>query len=148
MTVAIGDKSAFMALYQGYLQGVMQWSDLDQLLQLLKGQTDKKWYVYHVGEACPTTAVGAEKLTVFLTEIDLLLKKEHDEDYCGIVYVNDPQDPKLIKIYDPNNLGMVCGFSEKPPLPGWVLSVEKPEDLVLAFPPVASRKRWWKRIFS
>lgn len=141
-------KTPFMALYQGYLQGVMKWPDADALWQTLNEQKDKAWYVYHVGEPAPVQTLDTEQFAVFLAEIDVLLKKEHEEDYCGIVYVNDPKDPELVKIYDPNNLGVVCGFSENPPLPGWVLSLEPPEDLELAFPPVQSRKRWWKNLFN
>ncbi len=32
----------------------------------------------------------------------------------GIVYVDDPVAPSLIKIYDPNNLGSTCGSSADP----------------------------------
>lgn len=138
----------FMALYQGYLQGVMKWQDWDDFVEVLQGQSDKGWYLYHVGETPPEQPVTSEQFSTFVTEIDALLKKEHEEDYCGIVYTSDPKEPKLVKIYDPNNLGVVCGFSENPPLPGWVISLEKPDDLVLAFPPVQARKRWWKKIFS
>ena len=141
-------QSPFMTLYRGYLQGVMKWVDWDSFVKVLQQQKDKGWYVYHVGEEPPTETVSAEHFAKFITEIDALLKKEHDEDYCGIVYTSDPQEPQLVKIYDPNNLGVVCGFSENPPLPGWVISLEQPDDLVLAFPPVQSRKRWWKKIFS
>ncbi len=137
-----------MALYQGYLQGVMKWQDWDDFVQILESQKDNGWYVYHVGEEAPTTTATAEQFLVFVAKIDALLKKEHDEDYCGIVYTSDFKQPKLVKIYDPNNLGVVCGFSENPPLPGWVISLEKPDDLALAFTLVQSRKRWWKKIFS
>lgn len=144
----VEEQSQFMSLYRGRLQGAMQWSDLDDLWVVLKQQTDKQWYVYHVGEAPPTSTASKDQFELFLNEIDTLLHKEHEEDYCGIVYVNDPKDPALVKIYDPNNLGVVCGYSENPPLPGWVLSTVAPDNLELAFPPVQSRKRWWKKIFG
>lgn len=142
------NKTPFMTLYQGYLEGVLKWQDWDKFVQLLELQKDKGWYVYQVGDEVPTEAATAEQFSEFVTKIDALLKKEHDEDYCGIVYTSDIKEPQLVKIYDPNNLGVVCGFSKNPPLPGWVISLEKPDDLVLAFPPVQSRKRWWKKIFS
>ncbi len=141
-------KSAFMTLYQGFLQGVMKWDDWDALTGVLKTQKDKGWYVYHVGGDVPVEPATGEQFLLFLDEVDQLLKQEHDENYCGIVYVSDLQQPRLVKIYDPNNLGVVCGFSENPPLPGWVISLEKPDDLQQAFPPVKARQRWWKKIFS
>lgn len=141
-------QSQFMALYQGYLQGIMKWTDFDDLMRVLKDPHDKQWFVYHVGDDLPTQVTSQEQFELFINEIDVLFKKEHEEDYCGIVYANNPKDPQLVKFYDPNNLGVVCGFSDNPPLPGWVISTTKPEDLELAFPPVGARKRWWKRIFS
>jgi len=74
---------------------------------------------------------------------------DHGEDYCGIVYVDNKQQPSLIKIYDPNHLGSSCGSSgAPPPLPGWTISLEQPCDLQLAFAPPANRRRWWQNIFS
>ena len=137
-----------MSLYQGPLQGIMQWSDLDDLWQVLQQQSDKQWYVYHVGDDTPQSTASPEQFARFIKEMDALLHQEHEEQYCGIVYTNDPKDPALVKIYDPNNLGVVCGYSENPPLPGWVLSTVPPDNLELAFPPVQSRKRWWRKIFG
>jgi hypothetical protein len=62
----------------------------------------------------------------FIDEVDALLHHEHFEDYCGIVYTDSTKDPALIKIFDPDNFGVSCGFSNNPPLPGWVLSLIPP----------------------
>ncbi len=140
--------SAFLDKYRGFLAGVMQWDDLDALWQRIRGQTDSAWYVYAVGEAVPTSPASEQQLDQFMQSIDALLHKEHEHDYCGIVYVDDAETPSFVKIYDPHNLGVVCGYSENPPLPGWVMSQVAPEDLEQAFPPIASRKRWWQKIFG
>ncbi len=140
--------SAFLDKYRGFLAGVMKWDDLDALWQRIRDQDSGGWYLYHVGEPVPSTAATEDQLLQFIDSIDGLLREEHDEDYCGIVYVDDPARPSFIKIYDPNNLGVVCGYSENPPLPGWVMSRVPPEDLQVAFPPTGSRKRWWRKIFS
>ena len=139
--------SAFMDLYRGYLAGVMQWDDLSQLWQRIKLQSSG-WYVYAVGEKVPEQSAPAGQLEEFVDSIDTLLRREHDEDYCGIVYVDDTEQPQLVKIYDPNNLGVVCGFSDNPPLPGWILSRVVPDDLPSVFPPVESRRRWWRKLFK
>ena len=140
--------SDFLTKYRGFLAGVMKWDDLTALWQRIHDQQQNQWYIYAVGEAVPDAPASTDQLHRFIDSIDELLHKEHDEDYCGIVYVDDAQDPAFVKIYDPNNLGVVCGFSDNPPLPGWVMSLLPPQDLELAFPPPASRKRWWNRIFS
>lgn len=140
--------SDFLQKYRGFLGGVMKWDDLTDLWKIIRQQQSSDWYVYAVGEAVPETVASREQLLQFIDSMDELLRREHDESYCGIVYVDDPVNPDFVKIYDPNNLGVVCGFSDNPPLPGWVMSKTQPEDLELAFPPTASRKRWWKKIFS
>ena len=89
---------------------------------------------------------GADELARFIDEIDMLLRREHDHDYCGIVYADDPAAPAMVKIYDPNNLGVSCGYSDNPPLPGWVLSRLPPVDLEATRQP-AGRRRWWQRLF-
>jgi hypothetical protein len=79
--------------------------------------------------------------------VDTLLRQEHGEDYCGIVYADDLSQPRFIKIYDPNNLGVTCGYSDNPPLPGWILSKLRPCDLSAGIHLPGNRKRWWRRLF-
>ena len=140
--------SGFLDKYQGFLAGVMRWDDLDALWLRIREQSGHPWYVYAVGEAVPSSPASAQQLHQFMDSIDELLHKEHEHDYCGIVYVDDADNPSFVKIYDPHNLGVVCGFSDNPPLPGWVMSQLPPEDLPQAYPPTTSRKRWWQRIFN
>jgi hypothetical protein len=72
------------------------------------------------------------------------LRKEHHEDYCGIVYADDLDDPRLIKIYDPNHLGTSCGSSKNRILPGWIMSRMPPSDLDPPHFVPQNRKRWWQ----
>jgi hypothetical protein len=139
--------SPFLQKYRGYLGGIMQWTQLDELWDRVRAQGGD-WYIYAVGEEVPQTPATTLQLDAFIESIDALLRREHDEDYCGIVYADDPEKPTLVKIYDPNNLGVVCGYSDNPPLPGWVLSVSAPVDLPQAMVPSTSRKRWWQAIFN
>ena len=137
----------FIAAYQGKFSSMLRWPQLDELWQHVR-QSNQSWHIYAVGELPPSQPVSQQQLDTFLTEITILLTKEHQEDYCGIVYADDKTTPSFIKIYDPNNLGVVCGFSSNPPLPGWILSVLAPVDLNAALPQTGSRQRWWQRIFS
>lgn len=134
--------------FRGLFYGVTKWEALDQLWLNVRQQMDNNWFIYAVGHEPPQQTTAAEKVNTFVTEIDALLRKEHDEDYCGIVYVDNAENPSFIKIFDPNNLGVSCGFSDNPPLPGWVMSKMKPCDLAAAFPPPKSRQRWWQKIFA
>jgi hypothetical protein len=138
----------YIQTYRGAFSGILRWPQLDELWNRLRQQTKKQWYIYAVGETPPTAPSDSEHFDTFLTAIDKLLRTEHEEDYCGIVYVDNRESPTFIKIYDPNNLGVVCGFSDNPPLPGWILSLEKPIDLEAALPPPGNRRRWWQKLFA
>ncbi len=141
------DDNEFLRKYRGRLGGIMQWDDLSELWQRI-GKQGADWFLYHVGDEVPKSPASPEQLQTFMTEVDGLLRREHEHDYCGIVYADDPSNPSFVKIYDPHNLGVVCGYSDNPPLPGWVMSRQPPVDLEQAFPPTGSRKRWWNKIFS
>ncbi len=133
---------------EGSFTSALRWPQLDALWQRILADNHGNWYLYAVGESPPEEAASREQVEQFVREIDELLHREHEEDYCGIVYADDLEQPTLVKIYDPNNLGVVCGFSDNPPLPGWVMSQQRPADLPSAQRPTGSRRRWWQRILA
>ncbi len=137
----------YMQAFRGSFTSALRWHHLDALWEALRADADGGWYIYAIGEPPPTAASGAERLLTFIAEIDKLLREEHDEAYCGIVYADDLQHPGFIKIYDPNNLGVSCGYSDNPPLPGWVLSKIQPVDLPATLVP-KNRRRWWQGLFG
>lgn len=138
----------FITAYRGSFTSVMRWPQLDEFWELLTKQADNAWYIYAIGEEPPIESSKKEKLLSFIKEIDILLHQDHTEDYCGIVYADDKTKPNFIKIYDPNNLGVSCGFSDNPPMPGWILSKIQPVELESALNPPNNRRRWWKRLFA
>jgi hypothetical protein len=140
---------SFIAAYRGSFRSALHWEHLDALWEAVLEQTDGPWYVYAVGEPPPEEPVEAPDLERFVSEVDTLLRREHDEDYCGIVYADDMQAPSFVKIYDPNNLGSSCGPGFGVPIhPGWILSRVPPVDLDAATPPPGNRRRWWQRVFG
>lgn len=141
-------EQSYLDAYRGSFVSMMRWHDLDEFWEGLRSQADDGWYVYAVGEQPPGEPVRREQLLDFIEEVDTLLHQEHDEDYCGIVYADSRSEPAFIKIFDPNNLGVSCGFSEKPPLPGWILSRIPPIELEPALYPPNNRRRWWRRLFA
>jgi len=138
----------YVEAFRGRFTSVLRWEQLNGFWNALRNQIDDQWYIYAVGEEPPAEVCSNEQMTRFINEIDTLLRKEHDEDYCAIVYADDLQAPQFVKIFDPNNLGVSCGFSENPPLPGWVLSKMKPINLEIALQPANNRRRWWQKIFT
>ncbi len=142
------NESAFYRAFRGSFINMLRWPQLDALWETIRQQEGEAWYLYAVGETPPASPATREELLRFLEEIDALLHREHDEDYCGIVYADDRENPSFVKIYDPNNLGSVCGSSgAPPPLPGWILSKIPPDDLD-AMPQPGNRRRWWQRLFG
>ena len=139
----------FLIRYRGYFRNLLKWEELDVLWQQLRDNGDKGWYLYAVGEIPPDAPSDHEQLNRFIEEVDHLLRTDHQEDYCGIVYVDDVENPGFIKIFDPHNLGSVCGQGfGPPPLPGWIISLLPPADLNAAFPPPANRRRWWQKLIG
>ena len=147
MNETMTEQDPYLQAFRGSFTSALRWHHLDSLWERLRGDADGGWYIYAVGEAPPAEPVTAAEFNHFITEIDNLLRKEHDENYCGIVYADDLQAPSFVKIYDPYNLGVSCGFSDNPPLPGWVLSKLPPVDLPASRHIPKNRKRWWQALF-
>jgi hypothetical protein len=140
--------SDFYSSYRGGFTGILRWPQLDELWEILQSKADNDWYIYAIGEPVPEKPASPQDLITFILEINALLRAEHQEEYCGVVYVDNKTDPSFIKIYDPNNLGVVCGFSDNPPLPGWIITKTKPEPLDENTFVTQARKRWWRRLFQ
>ena len=119
----------FEAKLNGTLYGLMRWPDWDALRVRLRNDPGYRWYAYAVGLELPHETLGANALLILLGEIDVLLRRDHIENYLGIVYADNPDHPSLIKIYDPNNLGSSCGSIDFKVPSGWVLSQDRPTPL-------------------
>jgi hypothetical protein len=139
---------AYIKTFRGGFSGIMRWAQLGELWNKVSADAAGGWYIYAIGEPPPEAPADGDQVKRFLEEIDSVIRKDHGEDYCGIVYTDSREHPEFIKIYDPNNLGVVCGASENPPLPGWTLSKLRPVNLPQAFPVPANRRRWWRRLFN
>ena len=137
----------YLQTFRGSFMGVLRWHQLDQLWEQVLTDSPS-WYVYAVGEEPPTQALSGDALRNIVQELDTLLRHEHAEDYCGIVYTDSMNHPTYIKVFDPNNLGSTCGSSGNPPLPGWILSHMQPINLPAALPQPGNRRRWWQKLFN
>lgn len=134
--------SEFDRLFDGTLYSLLSWKQLSDFWERV--DTEAGWYLYALGEDRPEEPADAEHVAAFTREIDTLLRREHHEDYCGIVYADNLDNPSIIKIYDPNHLGTSCGSSKHRILPGWVMSRMPPSDLAPSHLVPQNRKRWWQ----
>ncbi|MFP5407800.1 MAG: hypothetical protein ACLGGY_00820 [Gammaproteobacteria bacterium] len=142
------DTNAFDRYYTGMLYSVMSWDQLTAFWK--KIDTDAGWYLYAVGQDVPQAPSPSDKVKQFTRELDELLRREHHEDYCAIVYADDLNHPNFIKIYDPNHLGSSCGSSatKSSVLPGWLMSLTPPRELVITGVVTGQRKRWWQNFLG
>jgi len=141
-------ESPFRNAFYGRFANLLSWQSLDDFWQVLRAHAADGWYIYAIGLDVPESPRAARDVTHFIDAVDALLRTEHDEDYCGIVYVDDLQDPGFIKIFDPAHLGVSCGFSTNPPLPGWILTREPPEPLQDNRVLPQNRRRWWESLWN
>ena len=137
----------FLDAFRGSFTSALRWHHFDALWGNVHLDAAGGWYIYAIGEVPPEQPADATQVALFLKEVDQLLRDEHEEDYCGIVYADDLSDPSFIKIYDPNNLGVSCGYSDNPPLPGWVMSKIAPVSLDAMAAPM-NRRRWWQKLWG
>lgn len=138
-------ESGFLAKYQGLLYNILSWDQLTAFWNKLDRQAG--WYLYPVGHHLPGSAADPEEVDRFVRHLDELLRQDHDEDYCGIVYADDLEKPSFIKIYDPHHLGVACGSSGQHIFPGWIMSLQAPVELAPEVTP-NNRKRWWNTLFG
>jgi len=138
------DTSEFDRSFNGLLYSVMRWDQLTAFWQ--KVDAGAGWYLYAVGQQVPQALSAADKVQQFMSELDELLRREHHEDFCAIVYADNLDVPNFIKIYDPNHLGSSCGSSSTKTsvLPGWVMSRMPPRELEMSGVVTGQRKRWWQ----
>lgn len=138
----------YVKKFRGAFINMLRWEQFDRLWETLRNDP-ADWYVYKLDEPVPEHSMDKTTWPTFLNEMSAQLREHHGEDYCGIVYADNPEQPTYIKIYDPNNLGVVCGISDlPPPLPGWVLSHEPPSTIDRNVFSAVKRKPWWKFLWK
>lgn len=141
-------ETPFQIQFRGQFVSLLSWHQLTDFWQVVAGRADRGWFIYALGEPVPTAPRSAAEAHKFLHAIDTLLRRDHHEDYCGIVYTDSKTEPTFIKIFDPNFLGSSCGSSKHPPLPGWIMSLSAPSALPLPRPLPEQRKRWWAALWQ
>lgn len=144
----MAENDEFDLYYNGLLYSVMRWDQLTSFWQ--KVDAGGGWYLYAVGQDVPLEPSSADKVQQFMHELDELLRREHREDYCAIVYADNLDAPNFIKIYDPNHLGSSCGSSatKSSILPGWLMSRTPPRELEMYGVVTGQRKRWWQSFLA
>lgn len=132
--------------YQGRFKGILTWQAFDRLWARL-AEAPEGWYAYELSGSCPEAPLSAEAFQALLDEANDMYAIARKQSFCGAVYVDDPESPSFIKVFDPNNMGAVCGDSGKRTLPRWVLSRARPDPLPPA-PEAPARKGLISRLIG
>lgn len=117
----------FQTLYSGYTKGVLRWPRYDQLIAWLR-EHNNGWYIYQTDTSPPETPATAEELIDFLDTIGEHFRALHGQPYCGYVYVDDFDQPNIIKIYHPKNMGSSCSAGGKF-IPAIILTQVPPDNV-------------------
>lgn len=142
-----GSDSLFVKKFKGNFSGILRWHEFDAFWETLALRSDEDWYIYKIGDAPPETTSSVDQFTTFIAETSQFLRVNHKEKYCGVVYVDDVEEPSFIKIFHPKNLGFgICSIVKNTPLPGWILSRVKPVDLAIPAEPAGIQFKWWNKI--
>ena len=126
----------------GRFENMLSWEQLDALWAKVQA-SNAQWYLYEVGTGVPKTSLNGQGLNGELECLDKILRENHDYDYCGIVYADNPQAPTLIKIYGPKNLGASCGSGGSKVWPRWVLSHMQPSAVGVERNK-KGKPKWWQ----
>jgi hypothetical protein len=130
---------------KGPFRGMLHWADLDVLWAAVRSKPEG-WYISMVGEEPVPQTMTVEALNNFISEVDELLRREHDCTHCGIVYADDIEQPSFIKIHDPNSVGSSCSSTPTPAR--WMLSRMPPYKIEDDAPVPGNRSRWWQKLFG
>ncbi|KAG1694815.1 Carbamoyl-phosphate synthase small chain [Nymphon striatum] len=139
---------SYKDLFKGKFYGVLRWHQLDSIWNILTLMQTRGWYVYEVNKQVPENTLIAEELQSKIASLDAYIREHHEEEYCGIVYANELDTPDFIKVFDPKNLGTSCSIAKTPPLPKWIISLAKPEDLSVNDDEPNKPKRWLGNLFA
>lgn len=134
----------FWNAYQGRFQGILTWPAFDRLWALLEAAPEG-WHVFELAGSAPDAPVDAQAFRAVLAEASEMYAIARKSSLCGTVYVDDPAAPQFLKVFDPANMGAVCGDSGQRTLPRWTFTKLRPDPLPEAAPQ-AGRKGLFARL--
>lgn len=141
-------KAHYKTVFNGKFFGILRWHQLDNVWESVLARKQDGWYIYNTNSSVPKDKINTDQLENEIESIDKRLRTQHDEDYCGVVYVDNLEKPALIKVFDPKNMGTSCSVGGKAPLPEWIISMIPPADLTEEEKPRKYKKRWLGNLFS
>ncbi|MBF0124426.1 MAG: hypothetical protein HQL60_03715 [Magnetococcales bacterium] len=121
--------TSFSERLQGRFDGLIRLADVERLRQAMIANTG--WYLIEPGVLSPTNEAAMDGITAchhldkLVTEI---LRIERGV-WSTLIYVQELEDPWIVKIYHPRRAGCGCGSGSDTILPWWVMTRLQPEPI-------------------
>ena len=122
----------------GTFRSVLHWDDLEPFWAALRGRAALGWYAYDLDGPPPAEPAAEAELSAFIETVDGVLRTQHRNRYCGLVYADDRDAPGYVIVYHPKRVAG-CAIASQQPLPGWTLTLVPPVDLNAALRPPPRR---------
>ncbi len=130
MTASAAETDPYLAALSGRFFGVLKWAEFDALLDRLAADPEG-WFIYDTDHAPPAApADPADMAALLRTVAELTDPVRRLRDVCGTAYVDSPEAPRLVKLFDPWRMGSSCGSETHVVAPPrWIVSRMKPSPL-------------------
>lgn len=141
MAIAPLPDTAYWRAWQAPAKGLLRWDEVDALLEVLIA-SGGDWFVFDLGAPPPEAPV--QDLAPVLEEVREMYAPLRSRSYCGTVYVDDAQAPRLVRFFDPYQMGASCGSSGERVWPRLALSRLRPD--ALPEPEPVPKPGFWGRL--
>jgi hypothetical protein len=115
---------SFARRLSGRFDGMIRQEDAERLAQTMAGLDG--WYLVEPQGALPQQAVDGATASRHLGELLQEILREERGVWSTLVYVQNQEDPWIVKVFHPRRAGCGCG-GQGGILPWWVLSRIAPE---------------------
>lgn len=131
----------YQVALNGRFEGILTWPDFDALWARLRS-APAGWFVHDTEADQPAHAATPEAFAAALDRAEEMFAHARSRSWCGAVYVDDPGDPALVKLFDPHGMA-ACGGGGGASRPRYILSRIPPAHLSAGG--TRSEKRGWFR---
>lgn len=139
----------FAERYWGRLPACLRWEHAEALADRL-AESGATWYAVspEEGAAARPWELDAAGAAALLRERLTEMRRLKNSPYCNLVFVDDPEDPALLKAFHPRRAGDACRVGGDP-IPPWLVISRLPIDLAVLSPggpeTGSDSGTWWKR---
>lgn len=132
----------FWHRYNGRFSGLPTWPGFDAFWRRFEA-SGGDWYVFDPARDAP--GAPHPDIASALAEARACVEQARSRGFCGAVFADDLEAPDFVKVFDPDQMGGVCGGSRERVLPKWIFSRIAPDPLPL-IPAAPAKKGLFARL--